>query len=278
MVHPIECAAGQLVLSELYVRDGPAAIGDKRMYDMGEFTIATGGQQTDGILGELWCTYEVEFYQAKMGDEAASFLWTKYLGNGSGAGNPFNNPVYSGGFQLFQQGPTDMAFPEDITSGTFLAVYYQTQAANAVSGTSYTPIAANTMCQVIYLGNAPGNGATSNTYILYFAIKVLAAGAQFRLGSGTVPYTAWSLNITQVNPEMYTFPVILTAKQLRLKMKEKLMEQLRLQIAAEQSKQEEDSYSETEVDEESEDDVIKEKEKEMVEAYLTRRGLTTTKR
>jgi len=65
LCHPIECASDQLALHELYIRDG-AIVGDQRLYDLGQLSIAVGGQASATIIGELWITYEVELYFPKL--------------------------------------------------------------------------------------------------------------------------------------------------------------------------------------------------------------------
>lgn len=68
-IHPVECASNQTPVTKLYVRtemEPLPADADLRLYDWGAFQIASEGQQADGgVLGELWATYEVEFYKSK---------------------------------------------------------------------------------------------------------------------------------------------------------------------------------------------------------------------
>lgn len=73
-VHPVECARSENVLSDLYTRSGDAE-GDIRMYDLGEVSIAVGGQTVaDKVIGELWATYEIEFLKPKLSTTTGSFL------------------------------------------------------------------------------------------------------------------------------------------------------------------------------------------------------------
>jgi hypothetical protein len=61
--HPVECDPSQLALKELYVRHEASPSGDLRLYDLGRFSIAVGGQTVaNQVIGELWATYEVELY------------------------------------------------------------------------------------------------------------------------------------------------------------------------------------------------------------------------
>lgn len=63
-LHPVECDKSRNVMSREYVVPGitsfTQASGDARMSVLGNFTIATEGQQVDGTtIGELWCTYHL---------------------------------------------------------------------------------------------------------------------------------------------------------------------------------------------------------------------------
>lgn len=73
--HPIECSPEQLALKELYVRHSQSPSGDLRLYDLGRFSIAVGGQTVaDQIIGELWATYEVELYFPLLPNQGSNFL------------------------------------------------------------------------------------------------------------------------------------------------------------------------------------------------------------
>lgn len=65
ILHPIECDNTETPTKLLYVRQADIG-GDYRLYDLGNFSIATSGMQnTAGVIGELWVTYEIEFYKPK---------------------------------------------------------------------------------------------------------------------------------------------------------------------------------------------------------------------
>lgn len=71
---------------------------DKRLYDVGTFSIATVGQDaaTTGTIGELWVAYEIEFFKPKYSGSIGSNLLTDHY--------VLNGPRV-GGF-----GPLDAAF------------------------------------------------------------------------------------------------------------------------------------------------------------------------
>lgn len=60
-IHAIECDRKQTTISELYVRStSPPANTDIRLFDLGRFSIATGGVSTaNAVLGELWISYDI---------------------------------------------------------------------------------------------------------------------------------------------------------------------------------------------------------------------------
>lgn len=79
--HYVECARGLTNQSKLWVRPtnttGNEAFGDRRLYDLGDFNLATEGcQGTSGNIGKLWCTYEVELKKPKLllADESNSIV------------------------------------------------------------------------------------------------------------------------------------------------------------------------------------------------------------
>lgn len=66
-LHPVECKPSSTSISTLYVRTGAVPSGaDIRMYDLGRFSIATVGMQSTNVIGELWCTFEIELFKPRL--------------------------------------------------------------------------------------------------------------------------------------------------------------------------------------------------------------------
>ena len=65
MIHGIECARNQTSISEQYVRAFAVPTGkDPRLYDMGNFQVATNGFQGTSVnAGELWVSYDITFFK-----------------------------------------------------------------------------------------------------------------------------------------------------------------------------------------------------------------------
>lgn len=66
MIHAIECARSQTSVSELYIRNSSVPTGaDPRLYDMGNFQVATVGFQGTSVnCGELWVSYDITLFKA----------------------------------------------------------------------------------------------------------------------------------------------------------------------------------------------------------------------
>lgn len=75
-VHPIECASNNGLPLVRYVRDlqYDSSGGDDRLYDAGKFQFATQGLPgaAGTIIGELWMSYDIEFYKPIIGRSAPS--------------------------------------------------------------------------------------------------------------------------------------------------------------------------------------------------------------
>jgi len=68
LMHPIECAKLETPASVLFTRPGPVTTGDLRLYDWGNFYIATVGMQGTSVnVGELWVTYDITLLKPKLG-------------------------------------------------------------------------------------------------------------------------------------------------------------------------------------------------------------------
>jgi len=73
IIHAIECAPKLNVAQQLYLRSGSIPVNtDIRLFDLGRFSIATGGVSTaSATLGELWVSYDVSCIQPFLGVPAS---------------------------------------------------------------------------------------------------------------------------------------------------------------------------------------------------------------
>ncbi|QMW68668.1 capsid protein [Crucivirus-124] len=61
ILHPIECDPTQTQCGGIFnTYDPDYDVGDRRLYDIGRFTLATVGmQEANSVIGELWVTYKI---------------------------------------------------------------------------------------------------------------------------------------------------------------------------------------------------------------------------
>lgn len=106
VVHPVECARNQSVLTELYVRPGSVPQGeDIKTYDFGTFQIATVGVPLGAAgaavnLGELWLSYQIVLLKPKIFTSGATYIDSGYSHNyGTIPSNGFGGGTfpYTGG-------------------------------------------------------------------------------------------------------------------------------------------------------------------------------------
>lgn len=179
--HPVECKRRLNFDTHLFVRTSSVPSGqDQKTYDLGKFSIATGGcQAATGVLGELWVSYEVEFFHPKfkynietLTDHFARTLFvaatplgvasTTVLPTGSNLGCTITG--------------TSITFPSYVTGGQYLVSL--TWSGTTAASITYPVVAYNNCIQQQYwLGNtavqalAPGPGITCNTMCLQVVIN-----------------------------------------------------------------------------------------------------------
>lgn len=119
-IHPIECARSQSVLGDLYVRpfqDMPSD-EDRRLYDFGNFQIATNGVQGTSVnLGELWVTYEIELFKPKVATEDALYIPYAYSGLAPGS-NGVTQAIPFGTTALIEVGNNTLTMSKSNTAIT----------------------------------------------------------------------------------------------------------------------------------------------------------------
>jgi hypothetical protein len=100
--HPVECDPTTLFTKNHLIRFGSNGIeyGQEPFYDMGWFSIATQGMDSDYDVGELWVTYDITLRMAKI----PPVYWNNWGNTASYSGQPgtylfslwdiVNNPSY----------------------------------------------------------------------------------------------------------------------------------------------------------------------------------------
>lgn len=197
-IHPVECEPGVTPITPQYIRGGNTFQGDQRLYDLGEFCLATVGFQSadTGVIGELWATYEIEFFKNKYNPVNLSDHFTL---NGPLFGAPFGTGNYSSNITNGSNlggtlTATTYSFPSNLSSGVFMFEYNMSGSTNAVLQLPTVTIS-STLTNLLWFrgdtvsnGGAPQNGTTTNSFTMIFIYRVTGQNAwvQFSTG-GTFP-------------------------------------------------------------------------------------------
>lgn len=192
-VHPVECKAEVTPHTKLYVRQGAVTVGDLRLYDIGNFYIATQGMQAaSGVAGELWATYEIEFYKPKFTIENGTLMDHYQMINTTPAFPLGTTNNYQPGSNLggtITNNQTVYNFPVNIVDGNYLMIWLMS---GTVAGTIVYPGATPTNCTYInlWLGNngfvvTPVAGATSTVMCALHYVQVTGPGAKVTWSGGS---------------------------------------------------------------------------------------------
>lgn len=215
--HPVECKKSLISVSELYTRTGAVPDNaDIRLYDLGQFNIATSGMQNaTGVIGQLWCTYEVEFYQAKY--DAPTSILSDHVRNSSISNTQWLGSAHSfaGGCSLGLGIETNtITFPTNVRDGTFFVnqQFRSTAGAGAFTrptiaigpDSSYGSLQQFWDDDTVLIVSAPTDAvATSANYSLSFILKVLKPGVTVTFSAGAIPANAVSdLWVTQLDADI----------------------------------------------------------------------------
>jgi len=215
-IHPIECAFGLTPVHELFVRTGaPPAGSDTRLFDLGNFQIATAGNPITTAIGELWCTYEIQLTKPKAGALNLGYvIATDHFQLGT-----VTNVAPLGTTSVLQKNSTigsvlglgkTIQFPLSYTDGAYLFVTSWSGGSAAYVPSVITPV--NCVLDFIFAGDlssfipAPQSGGTCTTAALIFIVTITATGATVTYGSATLPtsVTSGDLWITELNSAITT--------------------------------------------------------------------------
>lgn len=218
-IHPVECARSQSVLSELYVRtSAPPINADQRLYDLGNFTIATVGMQAStGVVGELWVTYEIEFMKPKLADFDLDVLMDHYRLSVPSSVAPFGNNFTStaGSTLNGTLTPTVYSFPPELNRGTFLLNYSATNNGLTSGLLAATVTLANCSYNTFYRSgtipaiNNAAAGNLNNTLFQELVVNITGRNASITFASPTLPVGILSGDLIIVQlPTLATLQVV----------------------------------------------------------------------
>lgn len=188
LVHPIECAKNQMAIDEYFIRSGPMPPNsDQRFYDLGKVTVAVGGNPVDTQIGELWMSYEMEFYQPKMALENGDpcFLMSFTGTNSATYGATPAERSCTGNMKGIKVEPTTITFPPNISYGFFMMMYTRTgTVANPVIIADPFLDLVNATLFGYWLGSPNGLASLNNCFMTTIIFKVTGPGCTVSIPTG----------------------------------------------------------------------------------------------
>lgn len=207
LLHPIECSRQQTPIVQLYVRGTPGfpSGSDPRLWDLGNTYVATQGAQGSAVnIGELWVSYEVEFFKPQFNVNPATsgahfqcgdgttnitntnLFFNQHLSNGSPDIGVTLGTVATGN-------PNTINLPTNDAAQTlyFISMTWYGDAGSVVTAGSRTYVNSNSMSfwqNDTGLSNQVDAGTTQDALNCEFVSKKLAPGGAAILLSNT---TAW---------------------------------------------------------------------------------------
>jgi len=205
--HPIECDPKENPFNVQYVRQGELPNNDSLLlYDLGTTYVAVTGQQATGnVLGDLWCTYEVELKKPIVASNVTNrykVAAIEYTGTITGS-DWFNGTSIDAGNLGISAAGRVLTFPEG-SVGTWYITVCMTPV-TTFSAVDLSGGATLTNCTSAYLSRTNtyirtvlgGAGGTLNRawYQLAITISDPAVSATVTFPSGTLTGTCNTSNI-----------------------------------------------------------------------------------
>lgn len=183
--HPIECDPKENPFNIQYVRTGSVPEGDsKLLYDLGTTHLCVSGQQTnDMVLGDLWCTYEIELKKPIVSSNVTSVARSAalaYTGT-MDLNNWFNGDEVNFGTLAVTANVKTISFPAHLTGRFLIQVSLIATTVFTAADLSGTPLTTNCSLYTLptgstYLRTVLGGGTpTVGIATVTFAVEILDA-------------------------------------------------------------------------------------------------------
>jgi len=216
-LHGIECARGLTPLTQLYIRSGSnngsnSANYNPLSYDLGQFYIATQGMQVDDItIGELWVSYELEFYKPTLSPVISNniyqhWYWDSVMGDPPQAGQFFRN------LRNVNTGETTSATANVLTGfnpGSYVMAIVQSNSAGNITLPNYTNF---TLTNGIFVPFTQYSTTTAGNTTIGFpagqsSTSVMILMAANFTGVGAITYSSGYTAGTISSFDVHLFPI-----------------------------------------------------------------------
>jgi len=212
---PIECSPVENPLSVQYVRTGSVPTGqDAKLYDLCSLTIGTYGSQAAAVVGELWATYEVEFFKPQLSVGLGLNLQNAHYYNTTASGSAYFGTTVIQSYDNIglTVGATTVTFPLGCQGKYFVNCIWIGTAAAVVQPTLALTNCTKTAPVPFYFGGpslgsaqsvTPANGVSSVILTQQFVILIpdptLVAVITFSAGTLPTSITDGDLFVSQLN-------------------------------------------------------------------------------
>ena len=208
LLHAIECDPAQRPTLWQYVRTtSPPSGTDIRLYDLGNFQIASQGMQAAANIGGLWVSYDVILTKPVLAASSTSYdQWTQLLVA------PAANPIFTGANQSVRTVGGTLAgnvysFPAAVNSGVYRVEVVATSVAGATTMAGSLSALVNCAGTNKYNGYANGNvrstfgNASTSDFTTFVDVSITAPAATFTVTAANAASTAThTLRVTYLGP------------------------------------------------------------------------------
>lgn len=204
-IHPIECKKALSSMNILYTRGAVVPSGfDARLYDFGRFNIATEGMQaSNGVLGELWVTYEIELFKQQFNYiSLADHFWCNAISQNRPLGTVVGSNLARGGTMGGAIGGDgrSYSFPSQVSGGKYLVTYTLT-GTSSVNSKPPTVVPVNCVFANFFAegssigSDAPNPAATTGNTAFSFTLIVNKQNAGFTFAQDGGPPAAAKVDL-----------------------------------------------------------------------------------
>jgi hypothetical protein len=214
LIHPIECKASERAQRVYNTRTAAVPSNDNiRFYDFCNVYVATAGCTSNQVVGELWISYDITFFKPQLAGGLLGRSLLSYYAEGT-TGITTANPIAASNLTVNPNSNisptfnlTDITFPANLTSSTFLVTLIWT----AAPGTPATSVTYTSGCvagpqvnpgtgSLIYTLTGTGSCMTQFTVRLqgnYTTVQTVTLN-----GVNLTACTYAAINIQQINPDI----------------------------------------------------------------------------
>lgn len=201
---PLECDPKQSFFNNLFIRTNKTPsdqLGDRRLYDFANFVIATEGSQAASDIGDLYVTYDISLYKAKIAEMSGYCDHFEFAGATTSAyfgGNPTLQDSSNFGCEL---NATQIILP-DWYEGQVMISYIMTGDSTAHVAPTLTP-SGGVSALNIYYGDSSNYVIDNVTSVRQICIAFFDVVAATTPDANLITFSDGTLVANQIIGDLY---------------------------------------------------------------------------